>query len=135
MREALERLPTPCKFHPEQVSASPCRRCGVLTCVSCLALSGARGWCRTCEEYSRLGSASRRAVAAGLLGGLGLCLAFAPGVLGLVLGYAELRSIERGDTPRAGREWAKAGVVLGWMNVGMAVAAGLVSAWIGLHQG
>jgi ABC-type Fe3+ transport system permease subunit len=66
---------------------------------------------------------------------LGLCLAFVPGVMGLLLAYAELRSIERGDTPRAGREWARAGVVLGWMNVGMAVAAGLVLAWIGLHQG
>jgi hypothetical protein len=74
-------------------------------------------------------------VASGVLGGVGLCLAFVPGVLGLVLGYAELRSIERGDTPRAGREWARAGVVLGWMNVGLAVVVGLVSAWIGLRQG
>jgi hypothetical protein len=69
-------------------------------------------------------------MASGLLGGVGLCCAFVPGLLGLVLGYTELRSIERGDTPRAGREWAQAGVVLGWMNLGMAVAVGLVSAWI-----
>jgi hypothetical protein len=135
MRETQERVPAPCTLHPEQVSSAPCRRCGALTCVSCLALSGSRAWCRTCEEYSRLGSASRRAVASGVLGGVGLCLAFVPGLLGLALAYAELRSIERGDTPRAGREWARAGVVLGWMNVGMAVAAGLVSAWIGLGRG
>ncbi len=135
MREDPERTPAVCTLHPEQVAVAPCRRCGVMTCVSCLALSGARGWCRTCEEYSRLGSASRRAVASGVLSGVGLCLAFVPGVLGLVLGYAELRSIERGDTPRAGREWARAGVVLGWMNVGLAIAVGLVSAWIGLYRG
>lgn len=135
MRETQEKPPARCTLHPEQVSAAPCRRCGGLTCVSCLALSGARGWCRTCEEYSRLGSASRRAVASGVLGGVGLCLAFVPGLVGLALAYVELRSIERGDTPRAGREWARAGVVLGWMNVGMAVAVGLVSVWIGLHQG
>jgi hypothetical protein len=73
-------------------------------------------------------------VAAGLLGGLGPCFAFVPGVLGLALSYAELRSIERGDTPRAGREWARAGVVLGWMNLGMAVAVGLVAAWIRLTR-
>jgi|GEM_PF-1715742 len=134
MREAPEKPPAPCTLHPEQAAVAACRRCGALTCVSCLALSGARAWCRTCEEYSRLGSASRRAVASGVLGGAGLCLAFVPGLLGLALGYVELRSIERGDTPRAGREWAKAGVVLGWMNVGMAVVVGLVSVWLGLHR-
>jgi hypothetical protein len=67
-----------------------------------------------------------------VLGGVGLCLAFVPGLLGLALGYWELRSIERGDTPRAGREWARAGVVLGWMNLGMGAAVGLVAAWIRL---
>jgi uncharacterized protein DUF4190 len=135
MPEARDNRPAPCNLHPEQVATAPCRRCGTLTCVSCLALSGARAWCRACEEHSRLGSASRRAVASGVLGGVGLCCAFVPGVLGLVLGYAELRSIERGDTPRAGREWARAGVVLGWMNVGLAVAVGLVSVWLGHQRG
>lgn len=130
MPEPLEKRPASCPWHPEQLSVAPCRRCGASTCSSCLALSGARGWCRDCDERSRLGPASRRAVASGLLGGAGLCLAFVPGLLGLALAYTELRSIERGDTPRAGREWARAGVVLGWMNVGMAVAVGLASAWI-----
>lgn len=113
---------------------APCRRCAAPTCVSCLALAGAHGWCRTCEEHARLGSASRRAVASGVLGGAGLCLAFVPGLLGLGLAYAELRSIERGDTPRAGREWARAGLVLGWTNVGLVVVVGLVSAWLALHR-
>jgi hypothetical protein len=135
MREAPENRPPPCTFHPEQVSVAPCRRCGALACVACLALSGARGWCRACEERSRGGSASRRAMASGVLGGVGLCCAFIPGLLGLALGYAELRSIERGDAPRAGREWARAGVVLGWMNLLMAVAVGLVAVWIGLTRG
>ena len=135
MHEALENRPAPCAFHPMQVMAVPCHRCGADTCVACLALSGARAWCRACDERSRLGPASWRAVASGVLGGVGLCLAFVPGLLGLALGYWELRSIERGDTPRTGREWARAGVVLGWMNVGMAVAVGLMSAWIGLRQG
>jgi hypothetical protein len=66
---------------------------------------------------------------------VGLCLAFVPGLLGLGLAYAELRSIERGDTPRAGREWARAGLVLGWMNVALGVVVGLLSAWLGLHRG
>ncbi|WP_157232023.1 DUF4190 domain-containing protein [Hyalangium minutum] len=135
MREApVKPPPAPCHLHPEQGAVAPCRRCAALSCVSCLALSGAHGWCRTCEEHARLGSASRRAVASGVLGGAGLCLAFVPGLLGLVLAYAELRSIERGDTPRAGREWARAGLVLGWTNVGLAVVVGLVSAWLGLHR-
>jgi len=134
MPEVQDNRSASCTWHPEQVSVAPCRRCGTPTCVACLALSGARGWCRTCDEHSRSGPVSRRAMASGLLGGIGLCCAFVPGLLGLVLGYAELRSIERGDTPQAGREWAKAGVVLGWMNVGMAVAVGLVSAWIHLTR-
>ncbi len=100
--------------------------------MACLALSGARGWCRSCDERSRLGPASLRAMGSAVLGGVGLCLAFVPGLLGLALGYWELRSIERGDTPRAGREWARAGVVLGWMNLGMGAAVGLVAAWIRL---
>lgn len=82
-----------------------------------------------------MGPASRRAVASGVLGSVGLCCAFLPGLLGLVLGYAELRSIARGDAPRAGQEWARAGVVLGWMNVLMALAVGLVSAWLGMARG
>jgi hypothetical protein len=73
-------------------------------------------------------------MASGVLGGVGLCCAFVPGVLGLVLGYVELRSIERGDTPQAGRVWARAGVVLGWINVGAGGVVGLVSAWIGLRS-
>lgn len=135
MRDAPAKPPAPCGFHPEQGEVSPCRRCGALTCVACLALSGARGWCRECDERWRQGSASGRAIASGVLGGAGLCLAFVPGVLGLVLAQAELRSIARGDTPRAGHEWARAGVVLGWMNVGLGVVVGLVSAWLGLHRG
>ncbi len=130
--------PTPvplCSFHPEQSERAPCNRCGSFTCVSCLALSGARGWCRACEERSLLGSASTRAVCSGVLGGVGLCCAFLPGVLGLVLGYMELQRIERGDAPRAGLYWARAGVVLGWMNVAMAVVAGLTGAWAGLLRG
>ncbi|MDY7226261.1 DUF4190 domain-containing protein [Hyalangium rubrum] len=134
MHEAPGTPPPACPFHPAQGTVVACHRCGVLTCVACLSLSGARGWCRSCEEHSRRGPASRRAVASGVLGSVGLCCAFAPGLLGLALGYAELRSIERGDSPRAGREWAKAGVVLGWMNVLMAVAVGLVSGWMGLSR-
>jgi hypothetical protein len=135
MSELPVNRPPSCATHPEQLSVAPCRRCGASTCVSCLALSGARGWCRACEERSRLGPASTRAMVSGVLGGVGLCCTFLPGLIGLTIGYAELRSIERGDAPRAGREWARAGVVLGWMNVAMAVAVGLVSAWIGLSGG
>ena len=124
-----------CPFHPEQGAVGPCQRCGTFTCVACLALSGARGWCRACDERSRMGSASTRAVTSGILGGVGLCCVFLPGLLGLLLGYLELRGIERGDSPRAGLQWARAGVVLGWMNVGMAVAVGLTWAWLGLSRG
>ena len=134
MPEVPENRPASCAWHPEQVAVAPCRRCGAVTCVACLALSGSRGWCRDCDERSRTGPASRRALASGVLGGLGLCCAFLPGLLGLVLGYTELRSIQRGDTPQAGREWAKAGVVLGWTNVAMAVAFGLVAAWLRLTR-
>jgi len=118
MPEAPDKPPAPCTLHPEQGAVAPCRRCAASTCVSCLALSGARGWCRACEEHSRLGVASRRAVASGVLGGVGLCLAFVPGLLGLGLAYAELRSIERGDTPRAGREWAASGHGRAWCSGG-----------------
>lgn len=119
-----------CAFHPEQVAVAPCRRCGASSCVSCLALSGARGWCRACEERSRMGPASTRAITSGLLGGVGLCCAFLPGLVGLLLGHLELRGIERGDAPRAGLQWARAGVVLGWLNVGLAVATALSWAWL-----
>ncbi len=129
MSEPAESLSPPCATHPEQIAVEPCRRCGSFTCVACLALSGARGWCRACEERARMGSASLRAMAAGGLGGLGLCCAFFPGLLGMALGYAELRSIERGDAPRAGHPWARAGVVLGWVNLLLAAVVGLVWAW------
>jgi len=82
-----------------------------------------------------MGSASTRAVTSGLLGGVGLCCAFLPGLVGLVLGHLELRSIERGDAPRAGLQWARAGVVLGWLNVGLAVATALSWAWLASSRG
>ena len=77
-----------------------------------------------------MGSASTRAVTSGLLGGVGLCCAFLPGLVGLLLGHLELRSIARGDAPRAGLQWARAGVVLGWLNVGLAMATALSWAWL-----
>jgi len=82
-----------------------------------------------------MGAASTRAITSGILGGVGLCCMVLPGLLGLLLGYLELQSIERGDTPRAGLQWARAGVVLGWMNVGVGVAVALSLAWVRLSRG
>jgi hypothetical protein len=69
-------------------------------------------------------------VAALVLGIVGLNCGFVWGVAGLVLAHQELGAIARGDAPEAGKNLAKGGQILGWINVvilALAVAAGVVA--------
>jgi hypothetical protein len=119
-----------CATHPEVAAVEICQRCGAFVCGSCLELKGTEVLCTTCFAR-QAGKPSRRAVAALVLGILGLNCGFVWGVVGLVLAYRELRAIARGEAPQAGQNLAKGGQILGWINVAilvLALIAGVVAA-------
>ncbi len=56
---------------------------------------------------------SGRAVAALVFAILGIQCGLLPGIIGLVLGTAELSAIERGEAPAAGKAIARGGQIIG----------------------
>ncbi len=95
-----------------------CHRCGRFVCSSCLELSGEGVLCTECHERMGVGGkASRRAVTSLVLGILGLNCGLVPGVFGLWLAHQELAAIARGEAPVAGRNLARGGQILGYVNL------------------
>lgn len=89
-------------------------------CPSCLNRSGSRG------------AASGRAIASLILGIVGLNCGFLPGIIGLVLALQELSAIEQGTSPAGGRNLARGGKILGYVNVGLLGLVVLIGVVIGL---
>lgn len=92
-------------------------------CGDCLELREGRGYCPDCYTRTLSGPASKRAIAAIILGIVGLNCAFLPGIIGLVLSYRELAAIDRGESPDTGRSLARGARVLGFINVALLVLA------------
>lgn len=112
-----------CSRHVEAPAVDVCQRCGTFVCGDCLELREGEPFCPDCFMRAKTGGASGRAIAALVLGIIGLNCAFLPGVVGLVLSQQELAAIERGEAPQTGRSLARGARVLGWINVGLLALA------------
>ncbi len=114
-----------CALHAQTGAVDICQRCGSFVCGECLELQGSDVFCTSC--FARAGGggkASSRAVAALVLGILGIQCGLIPGIVGLVLATQELAAIEAGQSPAAGKGMATGGKILGWISV---VLLGLVA--------
>lgn len=103
-----------CALHPDVQAVESCSRCGAFVCASCLEYhldGGAR--CQGCMNRERTERPSGRAVAALVFAILGIQCGLLPGIIGLVLGTAELSAIERGEAPAAGKAIARGGQIIG----------------------
>lgn len=115
-----------CRSHPDAEAVATCERCGSFLCAGCRVVEGTRSLCERCRIALLVeGRPSALAMAAGILGAVGLCLGFVPGVVALVLAHVELKRIARGRSPGAGRHWAETGRALGLLNIVLGVLAGL----------
>lgn len=80
--------------------------------------------------------ASGRAIASLVLGILSLigcgCLA---GIPALILAYGELRAIDAGESSPAGRGFAKAGQIMGWISIGLTILGIIIGILTGILGG
>lgn len=100
-----------------------CARCGTFICGECLDVQEGKSYCPDCFTRAQSGPASKRAIAAVILGIVGLNCAFIPGIVGLALAVRELAAIDQGEAPDTGRSLAKGARVLGWINVALLLLA------------
>lgn len=103
-----------CALHPDLQAVESCSRCGAFVCAGCLEFhldGGTR--CQNCMNRERTEKPSGRAIAALVFAILGVQCGLLPGIIGLVLGTAELSAIERGEAPAAGKSLARGGQILG----------------------
>jgi len=80
-------------------------------------------WFQQLEDRARRNQgASGRAIASLVLGILSLigCW-FLAGIPALILAYGELKAIDAGESSPAGRGFAKAGQIMGWISIGLTV--------------
>ena len=125
-----------CALHPEAQAVESCSRCGAFVCAPCLEFhldGGVR--CQQCMTRDRTEKPSTRAVVALVFGILGLQCGLLPGVVGLVLGTAELSAIEQGEAPAAGRSLARGGQILGGVSAALLALVVLGVAFYALFSG
>lgn len=92
-------------------SQGTCERCGTFICRNCRRWLREKAHCLECFE--RMGhKPSARASIALALSSVGLALLL-PGFAGAIVGFVELRAIERGSAPPAGESFARAAIGLG----------------------
>jgi len=107
-----------CAAHAEALAVGVCARCGTFLCAACVLPFEGEVVCGACfERHVREPRASSQAWASLYLGLAGLTCGFVPGLVGLVLAYRELERIRLGEAPVGGRPLARAGQLLGWLNV------------------
>jgi hypothetical protein len=123
-----------CATHGEAPAQAVCWRCGTFLCERCIVPLGQEVVCGAClARHAHQPEASAQARAALYLGLAGLILGFLPGIVGLVLSYRELERIARGESSPGSHALARAGQLLGWLNVALLGGAVLVllSRWSG----
>src|SRR5579871_6794603 len=109
-----------CANHPAVAAVEICQRCGNFVCGDCLEIQEGQALCPPCfERKKEAGPASARATVSVVLGALGINCGLVWGIPGLILAHQELAAIERGDSPPGGKYLAKAGKILGWINVAL----------------
>ncbi|HEY0006554.1 MAG TPA: DUF4190 domain-containing protein [Pyrinomonadaceae bacterium] len=70
-------------------------------------------------DVGRSMSASPKAVMALVFGVMGFIICGLFGIGGIIIGRQELRAIEAGQSPVAGTGFARAGVICGWISLGL----------------
>ena len=118
-----------CARHPDALAIGACTRCGTFGCEECLKLFDGRLTCERCELLLIEKSApSPRAKLALWLGIAGINFTLLPGIAALFLAHRELAAIARGDAPIAGRPYARAARLLGWLCAAALAAIALYAA-------
>lgn len=116
-----------CAHHPGVSAIGVCTNCGRAMCGDCRMEIGGRLLCRTCVSMGAglpkrpagaSAGPSATAITAFVLSvtGLFICLT---GIPGFVLGLAELKKINRGESPMEGRGFALAAAIIGGIIAGV----------------
>lgn len=105
-----------CALHPDHQAVENCERCGAFVCSECVELTPEGVRCQRCYERVTKEKPSTRAVMALVFAIVGINCCLVPGIVGLVLGTAELEAIERGEAPAAGRNLARGGQIVGGVS-------------------
>jgi hypothetical protein len=126
---SARRLASPaelrCAQHPGARAVDACARCGTYVCLDC---------CHGCHaKASRKAAQSRRATLALVCGLLSIHGCLPLGAVAVLVGVAEVRAIERGQAPLAGRNLAIGGIALG--ALGTALFLGLLVVAAALFSG
>lgn len=108
-----------CARHPDLQAVENCERCGAFVCADCLQLTPDGNRCVNCYERVTLEKPSSRAVMALVFAVVGINCCLLPGIIGLVLGTAELAAIERGEAPAAGKNLARGGQIIGGISAAL----------------
>lgn len=136
---SARRLASPaelrCAQHPGARAVDACARCGTYVCLDCCVLDDDTAtYCHGCHaKASRKAAQSRRATLALVCGLLSIHGCLPLGAVAVLVGVAEVRAIERGQAPLAGRNLAIGGIALG--ALGTALFLGLLVVAAALFSG
>lgn len=122
-----------CIYHPQVEAVADCEACGRPYCRACLVELDGRSYCRPCAEAGAgltRQSASELAVAALILSASSIAFCGITAIPGMILGFVELGKINRGDSPEAGRNMAKAAAIIGAVVTGLLVLSVLAAVLI-----
>jgi hypothetical protein len=109
-----------CALHLRVQAVGACDRCGTFACSECLKPDEGKSFCARCYPRIFQGPPSMLAQVSVALGVLGFC-GYLPAVAALVTSSIELRRIERGESPIAGRSWARSARAMAWIYTALLV--------------
>ena len=118
-----------CAEHPRNPAVATCGRCGAFRCAECPTNPFFADHCSACTQRVG-GKASTRAMVAVVLAAVSVGCYFPPlAIAGVVLGNAEIAAINRGEAPEAGRTYAQAARIIGFIGIGLTVVlVGIIGA-------
>ena len=123
----MELAGATCSAH-SAVAVDTCERCGIFLCAECINFADTSALCVNCHAMRVYTKPSGRAVAALLMGIVGLHCLWPLGVLGWVLASQERAAIDAGKAPVAGQSLTTAAKGLGILNLVVLVGVVLVAA-------
>ena len=100
-----------CVNHPSSLATDNCSRCGDFICGECIETKDWEIFCTKC--HNRVEKHTPRATTALVLSILSLQGCLFLGIPAVILGYQELKAIERGESPAGGKNMVKGAVILG----------------------
>ena len=118
-----------CALHPSTVAVEVCGRCGTFLCADCLNLADDVPLCDECHRLRTRTKPSGRAIAALLLGVVGVsCFVIPTGLIGWILAVQERQAIDAGQAPPSGLGLTTAAKVMGVINLVVLLAAAMIAA-------